>query len=108
MTAALAIVAVPVIVLRTGPRGDLFSTVLFVAFVGILWRQFQGERARLWLLPLLMLAWVNLHQGFVTGLAMMGAYVMLELDCGCDVGESLGTANLSCDCPDDARRARAR
>ena len=79
VTAALAIVAVPVIVFSTTPRAELFSTVLFAAFVGILWRQFQGERAWLWLLPLLMLAWVNLHQGFVTGLAMMGAYLMLEL-----------------------------
>jgi tetratricopeptide (TPR) repeat protein len=78
-TAALAIVAVPIIVFRTTPRAELFSTVLFAGFVAILWRQFQGERVRLWLLPVLMVAWVNLHQGFVTGLAMMGAYVLLEL-----------------------------
>ncbi|HEV2348378.1 MAG TPA: hypothetical protein VG028_00875 [Terriglobia bacterium] len=79
MIATLAIMAVPVIVFRTTPRAELFSTALFAAFVAILWRQFQGERVWLWLLPLLMAAWVNLHQGFVTGLAMMGAYVMLEL-----------------------------
>ena len=79
VTAALAIVAVPVIVFRTTPRAELFSTVLFAAFVAILWKQFRGERVLLWLLPILMVAWVNLHQGFVTGLAMVGAYVMLEL-----------------------------
>jgi len=79
ITAALAIAAVPVIVYRTAPRAELFSTILFAAFVAILWRQFQGERVWLWLLPLLMVAWVNLHMGFVAGLAMMGAYVMLEL-----------------------------
>lgn len=79
ITAALAVVAVPVITFRTAPVPDLFTTVLFAAFVVILWRQFRSERAFLWLLPPLMLAWVNLHLGFIAGLAMMGAYVMLEL-----------------------------
>jgi tetratricopeptide (TPR) repeat protein len=79
ITAALAVVAVPAISIATTPRAELFTTVLFAAFVAILWRQFQGERAWLWLLPPLMLAWVNLHLGFIAGLAMMGAYVMLEL-----------------------------
>ena len=79
LTAALAVVAVPAISIATTPRAELFTTVLFAAFIAILWRQFQGEQAPLWLLPPLMLAWVNLHLGFIAGLAMMGAYVMLEL-----------------------------
>jgi tetratricopeptide (TPR) repeat protein len=79
ITAALAIVAVPAISIATTPRAELFTTVLFAAFIAILWRQFQGERAWLWLLPPLMLAWVNLHLGFIAGLVMMGAYVLLEL-----------------------------
>ena len=79
ITGALAIVAVPAISFATAPRAEMFTTVLFAAFIAILWRQFQGERAWLWLLPPLMLAWVNLHLGFIAGLGMMGAYVMLEL-----------------------------
>ncbi|HMD83370.1 MAG TPA: tetratricopeptide repeat protein [Terriglobia bacterium] len=79
ITAALAVVSVPAISFATTTRAELFTTVLFAAFIAILWRQFQGERASLWLLPPLMLAWVNLHLGFIAGLAMMGAYVMLEL-----------------------------
>lgn len=79
MTAALAVVAVPAISFATTPRAELFTTTLFAAFLAILWRQFQGERAWLWMLPPLMLVWVNMHLGFIAGLALVGAYVMLEL-----------------------------
>ena len=79
ITASLAIIAVPVISQTTTPRAELFTTVLFAAYIAILWRQFLGERTALWLLPVLMLAWVNLHLGFIAGLAMLGAYVLLEL-----------------------------
>jgi len=79
LTAALAILAVPAIAFRTVPRADLFTTVLFAAVFSLLWRYYHGGTIRLWLLPLLMLSWVNLHQGFVAGLALMGAYVFFEL-----------------------------
>ncbi len=77
-TAALAIVAVPAIAFRTSPRADLFTSVLFAAVLVLLWRHHEGERVRLWMLPALMLAWVNLHLGFVAGLALMGAYLAME------------------------------
>lgn len=79
LTAALAILAVPAIAFRTVPRADLFTTVLFAAVFSLLWRYYQGDTVRLWLLPPLMLLWVNLHHGFVAGLALMGAYVFFEL-----------------------------
>lgn len=44
----------------------------------LLWRQHQGRRVRLWVLPLLMVAWVNLHLGFAAGLALVDAHVALE------------------------------
>jgi len=78
-TAALALVAVPAVSYATTTRAELFTTVLFAAFLAILWRRFQDERAPLWPLPVLMLTWVNLHLGFIAGLALMGAYVLLEL-----------------------------
>jgi tetratricopeptide (TPR) repeat protein len=78
-TAAIAIVAVPLIAERTGPRAEMFSVILFAAYISILWQNYQTGRARLWLLPLLMLAWVNLHWGFVAGLALIGGFVGLEL-----------------------------
>ncbi len=80
----LAIIAVPLIANRTQPRAEMFTTLLFAAFLGLLWRHHhagdqQTTRSPLWLLPILMLAWVNLHPGFVAGLALCGAYVGVEL-----------------------------
>ncbi|MGA8874920.1 MAG: tetratricopeptide repeat protein [Candidatus Korobacteraceae bacterium] len=77
--AAIAIVAVPLIAARTTPRADMFTIVLFAAFLSLLWENYRTGKARLWLLPLLMLAWVNLHFGFVSGLGLVVAYVAAEL-----------------------------
>jgi len=77
--AALAIIAIPAIAFRTVPRAELFTTVLFAAFATILWRHYDGRKSSLWLLSLMMFAWVNLHTGFVAGLALVGAYIVVEL-----------------------------
>jgi tetratricopeptide (TPR) repeat protein len=82
VTAPLAILAVPAIAFRIMPRADLFTTVLFAAVLVVLARYYEGQQVRLWLLPVLMLLWVNMHHGFVAGLALMGAYVFSEL---CDL-----------------------
>jgi tetratricopeptide (TPR) repeat protein len=79
VSAAIAFFAVPLIAMRTTPRADMFTVVLFAAFLSILWENYRTGRARLWLLPLLMLAWVNLHFGFAAGLGLIGAYVGVEL-----------------------------
>jgi len=79
LTALLAILAVPAIAFRTEPRSEMFTTVLFAAFFGVLWRHYRGERTRLWLLPVLMALWVNLHTGFAAGLTLLAGYVLLEL-----------------------------
>src|SRR5215470_6793009 len=76
--AALAIIAVPAIAFRTMPRADLFTTIFFAAVLVLLWGYLEGTPIRLWLLPLTMLLWVNLHHGFVAGLVMMGGYVFME------------------------------
>ncbi len=78
VTCALAVVAVPLIANRTQPRAEMFSTLLFAAFLSLLWRQHRTGKERLWLIPVLMVLWVNLHLGFVAGLAICGAYVLLE------------------------------
>ena len=49
--AAIAIFAVPLIAERTPPRADMFSVVLFAAFLSILWQQFRTGRRASWLLP---------------------------------------------------------
>ncbi len=78
-TAAIAIVAVPLIAERTGPRAEMFTVILFAAYLSILWQHYQTGRARLWLLPLLMIAWVNLHLGFIAGLALIVGFIGLDL-----------------------------
>jgi tetratricopeptide (TPR) repeat protein len=52
--------------------------LLFTCFARILLEHFEERRAPLWLLPLLMLLWVNLHTGFVAGLALIAAYLFVE------------------------------
>jgi len=78
LAAALAFIAVPAIAFRTVPRADLFTTILFAAFFSLLWHYYRGVNIRLWLLPVLMLLWVNLHPGFAAGLALIGAYAFFE------------------------------
>ncbi len=76
--AALAILAIPKIALRSTPRAEIFTVVLFAAFLSLLWQQYETGRARLWLLPLLMIAWVNLHLGLTAGLGLIAGYILLE------------------------------
>ena len=79
ITCALAVAAVPLIANRTQPRAEMFTASLFAAFLTLLWRHYLNGRARLWLLPILMVGWVNLHLGFVAGLAICGGYVFVEV-----------------------------
>ena len=94
VAAVLAILAVPSTALRTTPRADLFTALFFAIFLTQLWSfhrsvgvisgdglptpSFQRERLLLWMLPLLMLFWVNLHPGFVAGLGLLIAYLLIE------------------------------
>jgi tetratricopeptide (TPR) repeat protein len=83
LTCTLAILAVPSIAFRTAPRAELFTTLFFAAYLALLWKP-RGEagreaKSRLWLLPLIMLVWVNVHPGFVVGLALLGLYAAQEL-----------------------------
>ena len=78
VSAVLAILAVPLIATRTTPRAEMFTVLLFAAFLSLLWQQQEEGDAPLWLLPLLMAAWVNLHLGFLAGLALLAGYVLVE------------------------------
>jgi tetratricopeptide (TPR) repeat protein len=76
--AALAVLAVPVFASEIMPRASLFTMVLFTCFARILVQHFEDRRAPLWLLPVLMLFWVNLHTGFIAGYALIAAYLTVE------------------------------
>jgi len=78
ISAALAALALPVIATRMEVRADAFTTALFAAFLAILWRYHETGRARLWVLPVLMLVWANAHPGFPAGLAVIAGYAVIE------------------------------
>jgi hypothetical protein len=75
----LAVIAVPIVAIRTAPRAELFTTLLFATFVSLLWEHHRSRHTPLWLLPPLMVLWVNSHQGFISGLGMCAAYIFLEV-----------------------------
>jgi len=82
VTAVLTVLGVPVLAFRMTPRPDLFTHVFFAVFLILLWRSYRGDGTvhlrTLWLLPLLMMLWVNLHPGFIAGIAVICGYLFLE------------------------------
>jgi tetratricopeptide (TPR) repeat protein len=74
----LAMLAVPVLASEIMPRASLFTMILFAGCARILLEHFEDRRAALWLLPPLMLLWVNLHTGFIAGIALVAAYLIVE------------------------------
>lgn len=62
-------------------RPHLASWLLVLVFWHVLDRYTAGEPARFWtlaVLPVLMVLWVNLHGGFLVGLALAGIYLAGE------------------------------
>lgn len=53
-------------------RPQSYALPLFAAFLLILTEFRMGRANRLWLLPLLMILWVNMHGTFVLGLVLIG------------------------------------
>jgi hypothetical protein len=56
-------------------RPHLSSLLLVLIFYRVIDRYESGKGNRLYLLPPLMLLWVNLHGGFMVGLLLLGVYV---------------------------------
>jgi len=52
-------------------RPQTFSVALFVSLYVLVDRYRAGKRSPLWLLPLLLALWANLHGAFITGLAVL-------------------------------------
>jgi hypothetical protein len=70
--ACLVQLAVGPIAWRGWPmRPQAFAVPIFAAFVYVLSAYRKGRSAPLWLLPLLMVAWANLHGSFPLGLALV-------------------------------------
>lgn len=60
-------------------RPHVFSLLLLVMWYQILEEYRNGTRNRLYLLPLIMLFWVNLHGGYLTGFMLLGIYLAGEI-----------------------------
>ena len=72
-------IAAPLIAWRANVRADMFTTVLAAIFLVVLWENHRGAkntRGWLWILPPLMAIWVNLHPGFLLGLALMALFTL--------------------------------
>jgi tetratricopeptide (TPR) repeat protein len=72
------VIAAPLIAWRANVRADMFTTVFAAIFLAILWENHRGEKESrwLWILPPLMAIWVNLHPGFLLGLALMAMFTL--------------------------------
>ncbi len=60
-------------------RPQVFSFVLFAWFYWVLEGYRTGRRDRLWVLPVLMIFWVNLHGAFVLGLGLTVLYLVVGM-----------------------------
>lgn len=78
VTAAIAILVVPFLAMRSVPRSELFAILIFATYVSLLWEHHVTGRAALWLLPLLMVLWVNVHFSFFSGFGLLGAFAAVE------------------------------
>lgn len=57
-------------------RPHIFSLLLTVIWFGILERHRHADTKLLWVLPLIMMFWVNLHGGFLTGFILNMVYLI--------------------------------
>ena len=73
LSIALFIVTLPIAFPDWNIRPQTFAFPLFVGFLYVLTAYRLGWFNRLWLLPLLMLLWVNMHGTFPLGIALIGA-----------------------------------
>jgi len=63
------------------PRPPVFSYALFAGWLFIL-REVESGRIKrhwLWVLPVIMIPWANLHGGFILGIIALGAYLAADV-----------------------------
>jgi hypothetical protein len=59
-------------------RPHIFTLLFLTIFIWVLQDFVEGKKNRLWLLPLLIIPWINLHGGFVIGLGLIFIYLIGE------------------------------
>lgn len=67
------------IITGVAPRPHLFTFLFFALFLHILLSfKYYGETGRLWVIPLVMAFWANLHGGFFIGLVLVWLFILGE------------------------------
>ncbi len=74
VAAILVLILAPLLAYRAEVRPEVWTYLFSGIFLNLLF-----FRRYLWLLPLLMLMWVNLHIGFIFGFLTLGAFWLEEL-----------------------------
>ncbi len=69
-----SVILIAPLVIFSNVRPQVFSILLFALSYQLLSEFRWRDRDRLWLLPVLMVAWVNLHGEFVLGLGLIGIF----------------------------------
>ncbi len=76
--AVLTLAAILAAASRFVVRPELFTFVFLPLTVLVLERERKGKRSRLFLVPIIFLAWSNLHGGVILGAVILGAYCLGE------------------------------
>ncbi|NWG13026.1 MAG: hypothetical protein HXY20_05765 [Acidobacteria bacterium] len=70
--------AIAALCFSVGVRTQVFSFFFFALYYWVLWQLHTRRRNLLWILPVLMIFWVNLHGGFFLGLALISIFLCAE------------------------------
>ena len=81
VTAPFAAALMPLMIVRSGVRPEVFSMLLMAVFFTVLWRVHRRTLPAgwLWMLPVLEMLWVNFHAGFALGPVIIGTFLAAEL-----------------------------
>lgn len=75
----IVFLAIAVSRFRLTVRPDMFSMCFTVIFLYLLESFINGKRKTVFILPILMLIWTNLHYGSIIGLCLIGIYAVSAL-----------------------------
>jgi len=95
--AAFGVALMPLTIVRTGIRPEVFSMLVVAIFFTVLWGVYRRtvQPAWLWTLPALEVLWVNLHPGFILGPVLIGTFLATELFTFRKSGSLVGAWKLS-------------
>ena len=93
VAATFAFALMPLMIVRSGVRPEVFSILLMAVFFSVLWSVHRGALTNgwLWVLPVLQVLWVNFHAGFALGPVIVGTFLAAELIQRRETGRVPGT-----------------